>query len=222
MLVSTYFSTAQNFPSFVGIRSGISVPFANFQSGTYINSNGYAKIGNNFTLEAAHFISDNVGFGGLVGVNIFNMDIERLTSEYIEDYSSISDITIETQPYVVNTYLFGFFFKAQVNNSLFSFTSKFLFGNLWVRNPEYIYNYQFSHLASFSIYQPKEIQSKFVFYYGLGSRVDITENLGLNFDIDYVSSKFTFDYMFMDKKYKINKRVSYIAFTLINVISQIQ
>ncbi len=126
----------------------------------------------------------------------------------------MSNVLIETQPYIVNTYLVGFFFNAPINNSIIYLTSKFLIGNMWVRNPEYIYNYEYSHVASFSASQLSEIQSKFVLYYGLGARFDISKKLALNLDIDYVGSKYYFDYQFMNQNYKVFKRVSYISFTL--------
>jgi len=105
-------------------------------------------------------------------------------------------------------------FNAHINNSNIYATSKFLIGNMWVRNPEYIYDYEYSHVASFSASQLSEIQSKFVLYYGLGARFDISKKLALNLDIDYVGSKYYFDYQFMNQNYKVFKRVSYISFTL--------
>lgn len=206
--------TAQNFPSFAGLRSGVSVPYSGFHGGTSPSSNGFAKPGYNVTLEGAHFFSEYAGVGALVGVNIFEIDIEGLSEEYVHDYPSMSNVIIETQPYIANTYLGGFFFCAPINNTLISLTSKLMGGILWVRNPDYIYNYEYSHVATFSIGQFSEIQSKFVFYYGLGARVDITKNLGLNLDVDYIGSKFYFDYQYMNQNYKVLKKVSYISATI--------
>ncbi len=198
----------------MGLRSGVSFPYSGFQNGTSPSSNGFAKPGNNFTLEAAHFFSKHAGIGALVGVNIFEIDIDRLAEEYVHDYHSLSKVEIETQPYIANTYLVGFFFNTPVNNTLISFTSKLMGGTLWVRNPDYIYNYEYSNVASFSIGQVNERQSQFVFYYGIGARVDITNDLGLNLDFDYVGSKYKFDYQYMNQNYKVHKRVSYISVTL--------
>ncbi|MCD4774096.1 MAG: hypothetical protein K8R41_12015 [Bacteroidales bacterium] len=212
--MSTLTLTAQYFPSFIGVRSGVSVPYSDFGTGTSVSSNGYAKPGTNYIIEAAHFYSKYGGIGGLVGVNVFNIDIERLGEEYVLDNPFLSKVTIETQPYIVNIYLIGLYFNAPVNNTLISFTSKLMAGNLWVRNPDYIYHYEYSHVASYSIGQVNERQSQFVFYYGIGARVDITKNLGINFDFDYVGSKFEFDYRFMSQNYKIRKRISYISMSL--------
>lgn len=171
-------------------------------------------MGTNYSVEAVHFYSKFAGIGGFVGVNIFNIDTERLAEEYIHDFPYLSDVKIETQPYVANTYLVGFYFNAPVNNTYISFTSKILCGTLWVRNPDFVYEYEYSNVASYTVGQLNEKQTQFVLYYGIGARVDISNNFGINIDFDYVGSKFKFDYQFMNQNSKVHKRVSYISITL--------
>lgn len=207
-------SYAQYTPSFVGIRAGVSTPVENFRVGGSSITNAFAGTGGNIVAEAAYFYTPNVGVGGLFSLNISSVNEEKFGEAFLNQNSSITKVVVESEPYYTASFMVGFYFDVPVDGTIFSLTSKMMMGMLWARNPNLNFTYNFSNVASTIVHQSTENQSNFTFYYGAGIRTQISKKLGLNFDIDYVGSKFRFDYNSLYGSGNERRQFSYLTGSL--------
>ena len=206
-------SYSQEYPSFVGIRTGPSFPYAGFRSGMTIGSYGFAETGFNVTIEGTHFFLKNVGVGGLIGFNVHKINKHSLEVQYLRDNYNYSSVIIDVQPYYSTTYMPGFYFNIPIPNTILCFTLKIMAGFFWVRNPEYHFTYVNLKNETFYLSQSAESSTNFAFLTGVGMKMNLSENIGIYFSAEYTGSRFGFYYTTIDNYQAAYKKVSFINTT---------
>ncbi|MCF8228081.1 MAG: outer membrane beta-barrel protein [Bacteroidales bacterium] len=209
--VSTF---SQRYPTFVSIRTGVSLPAKDFVGGISTVENGFALPGSVSIVEAAYFYNRHVGVGGLFSFNINPVDKQRYGSQFVINNERFSSVYIDSEPYVNTASMFGFYFDLPITNTYISFTSKLMAGFIWARNPTINFDFEYSGVASGMAHQPSENQSRFALYYGVGWRIEMSKRLSLKLNMDYTGSRFKFHYINDRKSGSAEKQVSYMACTV--------
>ncbi len=212
LLVTSCF--AQRYPSFVSVRTGISIPAKKFLGGASTLENGFAVMGSASVVEAAYFYNENVGLGGLFSFNINPLDKKRYGEQFVKNNERFSNVSIESEPYINTATMFGFYFDMPIKRTYVAFTAKILAGIIWARNPRTNFHFEYSDVASVDVYQYAENMSKFTFYNGVGVRVTLSKLLSAKLNLDYTGTRFNFNYSLDRKSGKTEKQISYMALTL--------
>ncbi len=202
-------------PSFVGVRIGPGIPFSSFTKGISTINNGFASIGGNVVVEGAYFYSKNVGFGGLISTSVFPVDEDDYGQQFVKNNCKYSEVIVDAEYYYTAAVMGGWYFDGKITNTIISLTAKLMAGFYWARNPAVNFKHVYSDVASVVLHQKSSSQSNFAFYYGVGAKFDIWENIGLSFNVDYISSHFDFYYYTLeDGEGNTSKQISYISTTI--------
>ncbi|MDZ7740842.1 MAG: outer membrane beta-barrel protein [Bacteroidota bacterium] len=205
---------AQRYPSFLSIRSGISLPAKKFLGGKSTLENGFALMGSASVVEAAYFYNKNVGLGALFSFNVNPVDKKRYADQFVKNNERFSNVSIESEPYLNTTTMFGFYFDLPLKRTYVAFTAKILAGFIWARNPRINFHFEYSDVAAMDVYQYAENMSKFTLYHGVGVRLMLNKLLSAKLNFDYTGTRFKFNYSIDRKSGKTEKQLSYMALTI--------
>jgi hypothetical protein len=201
---------AQKGPSFISIKSGLSIPYGSFYDGASTIEDAFALPGSVTAIEAAYFYSPNVGVGMLINFNTNPIDTKRMSESFDLTNKLYNAVEVEAEPYYTMAYMFGFYFNMPVKRTSISFTSNLMMGFLWARNPNYNFKY-FYRFGELNVHQPAQNRSNFALYYCIGAKAQIMEKLGLSLSADYVGSQYYFNYDRAGGSGNIEKRFSYVG-----------
>ena len=126
LLLLSVYACGQKTPSFVGIRLGPSIPYADFGTDGTARTHGFAGIGGSIKAEIAYFYSPNVGVGFLAGFNMHPLDTDEFEKQMISNEPGVSNLRIESQGYYSTNYMIGYYFNNPITHTILSFTSNIL------------------------------------------------------------------------------------------------
>jgi hypothetical protein len=186
-------SQAQNNKYVLGVRYGYSLPMGQFASQEY-NYGAYAMLGNSFEAEGTWYFHKSIGFGMNYSMSFYQV----ATGYYLEDLQN--DTTnpsavynfLKSEPYTVNSYLAGFFYRLPVTDRI-GVSFKGMGGICKVRTPYQFYSGTYLIGNLFHVITPA-ISSKFSVLVGATIRYKLFDHVDLlmESEFSYVESKFTF------------------------------
>ena len=183
---------AQDKPSFVGIRSGVSIPFGKYHA-TTLDGGSFTLAGFNVSAEGAWFFKPKFGIGASVGLNFHPVDVYRLGWEKVQADPFLQDVYIRSDPYKIITAMAGFYTQLPIKGK-FWFTGKLLGGLLYGKTPYQLYKpeYFLTGPEYYEITSSKDY--KFSWQAGIGFRYDITPCFGLVIDSEIFYDKLIFGF----------------------------
>ena len=183
---------AQDKPSFVGIRSGVSIPFGKYHA-TTLDDGSFALTGFNVSAEGAWFFNPRFGIGASVGLNFHPVDVYRLGWEKVQADPFLQDVYIRSDPYQIITAMAGFYTQLPIKGK-FWFTGKLLGGLLYGKTPYQLYKpeYFLTGPEYYEITSSKDY--KFSWQVGIGFRYDISPCFGLVLDSEIFYDKLIFGF----------------------------
>ena len=185
-----YSLQAQDKPSFVGIRSGVSIPFGKYHA-TTLDGGSFTQAGFNVSAEGAWFFKPKFGIGASVGLNLHPVDVYRLGWEKVQADPFLQDVYIRSNPYQIITAMAGFYTQLPIKGK-FWFTGKLLGGLLYGKTPYQLYKpeYFLTGPEYYEITSSKDY--KFSWQAGIGFRYDISPCFGIVMDSDIFYDKLIF------------------------------
>jgi len=183
---------AQNNTSFIGFRSGISIPFGDFGSKS-LDNGSFAQTGFQAAGEGAWFFKPNYGIGASVGVNFHPIDVSGLGAAMVQSDPFLDDVYIRSESFLTISTMAGPYVQFPVASKL-SFTGKFLAGLLYGQTPYQLYKPDFFGV-DVEFYEITSARDwKFSWMAGVGMRYDISPCFGLVFDSELMYDTLTFDF----------------------------
>lgn len=183
---------AQNNNSFVGFRSGISIPFGDFASKSLDNGT-FAQLGFQSAGEGAWFFKPHYGIGASVGVNFNPIDVSALGAAMVQSNPFLDDVYIRSESFLTITTMAGPYVKFPIANKL-SFTGKIIAGLLYGQTPYQLYKPDFFGV-DVEFYEITSARDwKFSWMAGAGLRYDISPCFGLVFDSELMYDTFEFNF----------------------------
>lgn len=183
---------AQDKPSFVGIRSGVSIPYGKYHA-TDLDGGSFTTAGFNVSAEGAWFFHPKFGVGASVGLNFHPVDVYRLGWEKVQQDLFLEDLYIRSDPYMIITAMAGFYTQLPIVKK-FSFTGKLLGGLLYGRTPYQLYKPEYFLVGPPYYEITSAVDYKFSWQAGIGFRYDISPCFGLVLDTDIFYDKLVFGF----------------------------
>lgn len=198
-------ASGQEKPSFVAIRSGISIPFGKYYEKT-LEAGSFALPGINITTEGAWFINSKWGIGAAIGYNLNPVDVGNLGYEKVIADPFLEDVYIRSDPFTVITTMGGVYVQLPVKPKL-SFTAKGLIGVLYVKTPHQLYQPEYFLVGPsyFEITSAKDM--KFSWQAGFGLRYEITSCYALVFDTDLMYDHTSFNFSTANGSIRTENRI---------------
>lgn len=203
---------AQEKPSFVGIRSGVSVPFGKYHSSDLYHGSA-ALSGFNVSADGAWFFMEQLGVGASVGFNLHPVDVSSLGYEYVQDDPFLMDVTIRSDSYQMLTAMAGLYTQLPIKGK-FSFTGKILGGLLYGKTPYQLFKPQYFLTGPAYYERTSSRDFKFSWQAGIGFRYDISPCFGLVLDADFYYDKLSFGFTNYAGTYYDDHIISYFTNTL--------
>jgi hypothetical protein len=183
---------AQDKPSFIAIRSGVSIPYGKYHA-TTLDGGSFTTAGFNASAEGAWFFHPKFGIGASAGLNFHPVDVYRLGWEKVQQDPFLDDLYIRSDPYTIITAMAGFYSQLPIVKK-FSFTGKLLGGLLWGKTPYQLYKPEYFLVGPpyYEITSSKDY--KISWQAGIGFRYDISPCFGLVLDADIFYDKLIFGF----------------------------
>lgn len=184
--------TAQDKPSFIGIRGGASIPYGAYHNNS-LDGESFAMTGFNVSAEGAWFFKPKFGVGASAGFNYHPVDVSSLGWKVVQNDPAMKDVTVRSDPYQIITAMAGFYTQLPIKGK-FSFTGKLLGGLLYGKTPYQLYKPEYVLFGPqyFEITPSKDY--KFSWQAGIGFRYDISPCFGLVLDAEIFYDKLTFGF----------------------------
>lgn len=212
LILGSFSMQAQEKPSFVGFRSGISIPYGKYHA-TTLDLGSFTQTGFNVSAEGAWFFTPKFGVGASVGFNLHPVDVYRLGWEYVQEDPFLQDVTIRSDPYQIITAMAGVYTQLPIKGK-FSFTGKLLGGLLYGKTPYQLFKPEY-FLTGLAYYERTSSRDyKFSWQAGIGFRYDISPCFGLVLDSDIYYDKLSFGFTNYSSTYYDEHIISYITTTL--------
>lgn len=203
---------AQEKPSFVAIRSGVSIPYGKYHS-TDLDGGSFTTAGFNVSAEGAWFFHPKFGVGANVGLNFHPVDVYRLGWEKVQEDPVLQDVYIRSDPYMIITAMAGFYTQLPIVKK-FSFTGKLLGGLLYGRTPYQLYKPKFYYTGPPFYEITSSTDYKFSWQAGIGFRYDISPCFGLVLDSEIFYDKLIFGFKTANGTRYDEQIISFINTTL--------
>ncbi len=205
-------ATAQDKPSFVGLRSGVSIPFGNFAA-TDLDEGSFAQAGFNATIDGAWFFKPKFGLGGAVGLNLLPVDVASLGRARVDKDPFLSSVVIRSEPWKIITAMIGPHFQLPIS-AKFSFSAKLLGGLLYGKTPYQLYKPDYYLLPDDWAEITPSTDMKFSWQGGLGIVYKLSSCINLALDGDIFYDKLTFGFNSSSGYYTNTKTIALINTTL--------
>jgi len=193
LLLPTTLATAQEKPSFIGFRSGISIPFGNYAA-TTLDGGSFAQLGYNITADGAWFFRPKLGVGASVGMNWNPIDVNSLSQARVNADWFLTSVVIRSEPFTVLTAMGGIFVQLPFGTK-FAFSGKLLGGLLYGQTPYQLYKPDYYLLPDDWAEITSAQDSKFSWQTGFGLRYMLSPCIDLILDTDFFYDKLQFNFI---------------------------
>jgi hypothetical protein len=210
-ILSFTFSPAQKNPSFIAVRGGASIPFAEYHL-KKLDKGSFTTTGFNVSFEGSWLFKPPFGIGAAAGLNLHPVDVGMLGWEKVKSDPFLDDTYIQSDPYQVMTAMAGIYFQKSVWKK-FSITGKLLGGLMWGKTPYQLNKSQYYGVGLIYEEITPANDYKFSWQAGTGIRYDISPCFGLALDAEFFYDKFRFDFDSQSGSYTINKMIAFINTT---------
>ncbi len=183
---------AQNKPSFVALRGGLSLPAGGYRSHD-LAGGSFAVAGFNVTLEGAWFFMPWLGVGGSAGLNFHPVDAASLATETLRHDPFMNSLTVRSDAYRVITFMAGPFVQYDLKGD-FSLTGRLLGGAIEAETPYQLYKTDYFMIGPYwyEITRARDWEPSFMAGAGVKYRVMSCLALTLNADFTYNRCEFGF------------------------------
>lgn len=203
---------AQDKPSFIGMRSGISIPFGKYAEKN-LDDGCFTLAGFNITVEGAWFFKAKLGVGASVGMNLHPVDVASLGRVRVDNDPFLNSVVIRSEPYLIITAMVGPYFQLPVS-SRFSLSAKLLGGLLYGKTPYQLYKPDYYLLPNNWAEITSAKDWKFSWQTGLGVRYNLSSCIDLIFDTDLYYDQLSFNFNTNQGLRTDKKTISFINTTV--------
>jgi opacity protein-like surface antigen len=186
------FVQARDKQSFVGLRSGISIPIGGYAA-KELDGGSFTQAGFNVTIDGAWFFKPKFGIGGSVGLNLHPVDVVALSGERINSDPFLNNVVIRSEPYKIITAMGGVYFQLPFGNG-FSFSAKLLGGLLYGKTPYQLYKPDYYLLPNNWAEITSAQDWKFSWQTGFGLRYNLSSCIDLIFDTGLFYDQLAFNF----------------------------
>lgn len=205
-------SLAQESRSFVGLRSGISIPFGGYQEKS-LDKGNFAQSGFNVTMDGAWFFSKLLGVGLQSSLSMNPVDVASLGRARMNTDPFLNDLIIRSEPYRIFTFMPGLYAQKRFG-AKWSLNGKLLGGLLYGRTPYQLYKPNYYILPNYWQDITSAQDWKFSWQAGLGFAYAVSPCIGIGFDTDVLYDKLSFDFQTSSGIRRDEKTVAMINLTL--------
>lgn len=214
ILFSTLSVKAQEYPSFVSIRSGVSIPLGDYAS-KELDGGSFARPGFNVTLGGAWFFKPKFGVEATASMNLHPVDVASLGRSRVDADPFLLDVTIRSDPYLIVSTMVGPAAQLPLGGR-FSIKGKFLCGLLYGKTPYQLYKPEY-----FGVSAPwAEITSaqswKLSWQAGIGLAYYLS-CVGFVFDTEIIHDQLEFMFNTSGGGVRTDKRMIYIINTTLGL-----
>ena len=184
---------AQDLPSFVGVRSGISFPVGDY-SATDLERGSFTRPGFNVTAEGAWYFSKYLGAGLSAGFHLHPVDVASLGRAQVNREPFLTDVVIRSEPYRVITIMPAIFGGYRITQNI-ALNGKIGAGLLYAQTPYQLYKPDYYLLPDDWEEITSASDQKLSWQAGIGITWKISSCLGLTLqsDVMYDTLEFTFN-----------------------------
>jgi len=185
-------ANAQDKPSFIGLRTGVSIPFGKYAAKD-LDEGSFAQAGFNISIDGAWFFKPKFGVGGGVGLNLLPVDVASLGRARVDKDPFLSSVVIRSEPWKIIIAMIGPYFQFPIS-SKFSFSAKLLGGLLYGKTPYQLYKPDYYLLPDDWADITPASDMKFSWQTGLGLVYKLNYCIALTWDADICYDKLTFGF----------------------------
>jgi len=192
LLIVFLLGQAQDKPSFLGFRAGVSIPIGGYAAKN-LDGGSFTQVGFNVTVEGAWFFKPKFGVGGSVGLNMHPVDVASLGRVRVDENHFLNSVVIRSEPYTIITAMGGIFVQLPLN-TVFSFSAKLLGGMLYGKTPYQLYKPDYFLLPDNWAEITSAQDWKFSWQTGVGLRYHLSPCIDLIFDTDLFYDQLSFNF----------------------------
>ncbi len=211
-IVIVLFVQSQEKQSFVGLRTGLSIPFGKYAAKN-LDDGSFAQAGFNVTIDGAWFFKPKFGIGGSVGLNMHPVDVTALSGERVNSDPFLNNVVIRSEPWKIITAMAGPYFQLPLSPR-FSFSAKLLGGLLYGKTPYQLYKPDYYLLPNNWAEITSAQDWKFSWQTGIGIAYKLSPCIDLTLDSDIFYDKLTFGFNSSTGYYTSTKTIAIINTTL--------
>ncbi|HTB30443.1 MAG TPA: outer membrane beta-barrel protein [Bacteroidia bacterium] len=170
----------------IGVSVGAGMPMgafgksANNAANDTSHTNGWAKTGFHFDVNASYYFTNNIGGMLMIGGNMNGFN----TSAYISANPGTPS-TFTAGSYYVGSYLLGPTLRIPLSDK-FGITARLLFGLMTVKDSKQSETWTGAGGTSYTTSSVFNSASTFGYDFGAGVKYGLTDNLGLALNVDYL------------------------------------
>ena len=187
-----FVTQAQDKSSFIGMRSGISIPFGKYAE-KKLDDGCFVLAGFNVTVEGAWFYKSKFGVGASVGLNLHPVDVASLAKARVDKDPFLNNVVVRSEPYLIITAMVGPYFQLPVS-SRFSLSAKLLGGLLFGKTPHQLYKPDYYLLPNNWAEITSAIDWKFSWQTGIGAKYNLSSCVDLVIDTDLYYDQLSFNF----------------------------
>lgn len=202
----------QDKPSFVGLRTGISIPYGNYASKN-LDDGSFTQAGFNVAIDGAWFFKPKFGVGGSVGLNLLPVDVASLGRARVDKDPFLNSVVIRSEPWKIITAMFGPYFQLPLS-SRFSVSAKLLGGMLHGKTPYQLYKPDYYLLPDNWAEITPAKDWKFSWQTGIGIVYKLSTCIDLALDADLFYDKLAFGFNSSTGYYTDERTIAMINTTL--------
>ena len=203
---------AQDKPSFIGMRSGVSIPFGKYAEKN-LDDGCFAQAGFNVTVEGAWFFKPKFGVGASVSLDLHPVDVASLAKARVDEDPFLNNVVVRSEPYLIITAMVGPYFQLPVS-SRFSVSAKLLGGLLYGKTPYQLYKPDYYLLPNNWAEITSAKDWKFSWQTGVGMRYNLSSCIDLIIDTDLYYDQFLFSFSTNQGVRTDKKTISFINATV--------
>ncbi len=201
--------TAQDKPSFIGLKAGASFPVGKFHS-KELPDGGFALTGFGTSIEGAWFFKSWLGVGASAALDLHPVDVIALAREKVSADHFMNSLTILSDPYISISIYSGLYFHFPVVQRL-SLTAKALGGVIYVQTPYQLYKADYYLIGEHWFDVTSSGDYKASFLAGAGLRYDLNDYIGLSLNSEFTYNQMEFDFIESDGSVRTDERtVSFV------------
>ena len=205
-------TSAQDKPSFVGLRTGVSIPFSKYAAKD-LDEGSFTQAGFNVAIDGAWFFKPKFGVGGAVGLNLLPVDVASLGRARVDKDPFLSSVVIRSEPWKIIIAMIGPYFQFPIS-SKFSFSAKLLGGLLYGKTPYQLYKPDYYLLPDDWAEITPATDMKFSWQTGIGIVYNLNTCIDLALDADLFYDKLAFGFNSSTGYYTDERTIAMINTTL--------
>lgn len=204
MVLLTCSGITQVNPTFIGLKTGVSVPVGQF-GGHDLVKGSFTQAGFQGAMEGAWFFKPWIGAGLHGFAALHPIDVGTLGYEKVIADPFMDDVTIRSEPFRTFGGYAGLFFHVLLVKNL-SVTGKALGGMIYAKTPYQLYKAEYYLVGEqwFEITSAADYEASFLA--GVGIRYDINKSTAFCLDTEFTWNKADFEFITTGNDIRIEEK----------------